>query len=190
MSWAEIKGALNGSVGTIGFATLDEIMDFVADRSYYDVMAATYGYGYNDGGDVLVISYGDDSVDSETVGENQNTVRVAVLPRTVVRIDTGAFSACPALERINFPHGISRIEAYAFSNCSSLTSIVLPNSISRIGYQAFNNCSGLKSIEFRGTVSEWLNVEKEYDSWISSAPAPSVRCKDGEVEIVQAQIIE
>ena len=45
---------------------------------------------------------------------------------------------------IVIPNSVTRIVSYAFSDCSGLTSVTIPNSVTSIGYDAFYGCSAVK----------------------------------------------
>lgn len=63
---------------------------------------------------------------------------VVVIPNSVIKIGSCAFSNCSSLTNVTIPNGITEIKSCAFSNCSSLTNVIIPNSITEIGMSAFS----------------------------------------------------
>jgi hypothetical protein len=83
---------------------------------------------------------------------------------------------------------VTMIGACAFENCKSLVSVSIPASVTFIEYYemldcvSFTGCTSLKEIRYGGTKSQWAAVVKS-DDWNDVAPAKSVICTDGEVEL-------
>lgn len=91
-----------------------------------------------------------------------------VIPSSVKRIESGAFSMCMnladiilpsglesigqssfvfcSIESINIPDGVISIGNAAFNLCYKLTDVILPASVTSIGNFAFQGCSSLNSI--------------------------------------------
>lgn len=71
-----------------------------------------------------------------------------VIPSSVIRIGTGAFSTCTSLSTIDFSAGstLTTIDGYAFYSCAALTSLDLPSSVRSVGYYSFAFCTQLVSI--------------------------------------------
>ena len=68
-----------------------------------------------------------------------------LLPSTVLKVQSGAFSGCMAMREIIIPNATS-IGSYAFSYCGSLRSVALPTTLQIIGNAAFKNCSKLEDV--------------------------------------------
>ena len=77
-----------------------------------------------------------------------------ILPNTLTSIQSGGFSNCSNLSRIEFPNGLTTIEASAFFNCPNLTEITFPDSLTSIGNRAFGS-SGLKEVHIPETILEF-----------------------------------
>lgn len=69
-----------------------------------------------------------------------------VIPDSVTRIWSNAFSDCNNLTTIKLPDGIKSISYGAFYYCSKLTDIEIPNSVRSIDTLAFCTCDGLTRI--------------------------------------------
>ncbi len=83
----------------------------------------------------------------------QNTV----IPNSVTKISSNAFSYCKGLTSITIPNSVTSIETKAFSHCQNLTSITIPNSVTSIGGRLFYYCDSL-------TVIKVEKGNKVYDS--------------------------
>ena len=55
------------------------------------------------------------------------------------------------------PNSVTRIISSAFSGCTGLTSITIPNSVKSIGSLAFYNCTGLKEVHIND-IAAWCGV--------------------------------
>jgi len=69
-----------------------------------------------------------------------------VIPSTVTRIGSSAFSSCTGLTSVTIPDSVTSIGSGAFYNCTGLTNITIPDSVTSISSWAFQNCTGLTSI--------------------------------------------
>lgn len=68
------------------------------------------------------------------------------LPRTLEKIENGAFSGCCNLNRIIIPEGCEAIGNGAFADCRNLASVVLPTTLTELGTSVFAGCDDLKTI--------------------------------------------
>lgn len=82
-----------------------------------------------------------------------------VIPNSVVRIRSSAFSNCSGLTSVTFPSGLTEIGSLAFSGCSGLTSLAFPSSLTTIGQGAFFNASNIKSIYSYASFPPKLGVD-------------------------------
>lgn len=103
-----------------------------------------------------------------------------IIPDTVTSIGNSAFVGNTNLYTINIPDSVNNIGLNAFDGCG-LTSITLPINIT-IGKKAFIDCINLTEFNYKGTIDQWNNVEKDSE-WNSGVPATVVHCTDGDVEI-------
>ena len=115
----------------------------ITDESSSKLSTDSSGYvTYNDGEDIWLINY---------VGTDTNII----IPNSITKINTSAFSYCRSLTSITIPNSVTTIGDYAFRNCSSLTNITIPNSVTTIGDYAFLGCSSLTNVYYKGTQEEW-----------------------------------
>ena len=101
----------------------------------------------HEGVDYVVVSIEDNAF----MGRDITSI---VLPESVKRIGSYAFSQCRSLGSVVLPKGGVDIRSYAFANCSSLNSIIFPEGEVTVGERAFVYCSGLTSV----TISENVNL--------------------------------
>ena len=89
-----------------------------------------------------------------------------------------AFDRCDSLTSIVIPDSVKDIDYCAFNNCKSLTSITLPSSLKYLN--SFPGCTSIVRIDFRGTVEQWMALNKS-DFWYSSGINYTVYCTDGTI---------
>lgn len=100
-------------------------------------------------------------------------IKKYVVPSSVVRIGTLAFSGCSGLTSLSLPSGLTEIGNGAFSNCSGLTSLTLPSGLTEIGNDAFLNCSGLTSLTLPSSLTKIGDGAFVYCSGLTSLTLPS-----------------
>lgn len=74
-----------------------------------------------------------------------------VIPDSVTEIDNYAFEYCEGLTSVNIPNSVVRIGDYAFLECRGLTEVTIPESVKEIGALAFDECSSLKTVNYNAT---------------------------------------
>jgi len=84
----------------------------------------------------------------------QNFSGELVIPNSVTKIGSQAFSCCGELASVVIPDSVTEIDNYAFEYCEGLTSVKIPNSVVRIGDYAFMECRGLTEITIPESVRE------------------------------------
>ena len=77
-----------------------------------------------------------------------------LVPETVTKIVTEAFSGCEKIREINLPAHLETIEDYAFAHCKSLHSMALPDTLSFIGPHALTACRQLRSVYLSRHITE------------------------------------
>ena len=75
--------------------------------------------------------------------------KATIIPNTVTRIGTEAFSDCQGLTSIIIPRSVRVIGNMAFYSCDTLASLTLPSGVNTIKEHAFAGCAGLKTIYAR-----------------------------------------
>lgn len=87
-----------------------------------------------------------------TIGEkafyDNKTLKEAVLPDSVTKIETQAFAGCEGLEQIALSKKLVSIGNEAFLQCKKLSEISFPDSLERLGDSTFLGCSSLGKIFF------------------------------------------
>ena len=74
------------------------------------------------------------------------TLRTAILPHSIKRIDTGAFYNCYSLQKINLPSQLEEIGIGAFVRCNKLKSIAIPPKITHLKEALFFGCVMLQDV--------------------------------------------
>lgn len=82
-----------------------------------------------------------------------DSITEAYVPPTVVRLDTGAFCYCSAMQSVELTEGLIYIGDYAFQS-TALHSVSVPGTVQRIGLSAFAAIDSLSSV----TLNEGLQV--------------------------------
>ena len=123
------------------------------------------------GNDVTSIGY--------SAFENCSGLTSVKIGNGVTSIGYEAFSYCSRLTSVTIGNSVTWIDSYAFYGCSGLTSVTIGKSVTSIGDEAFRICSGLTSITYKGTIADWMNIDKG-SNWNDSVPATClIHCTDG-----------
>ena len=77
---------------------------------------------------------------------NNESIKIVVLPDTIMTIKDECFLGCSNLESINFPEGLVEIGSDAFVNCTSLNNVELPKSLEVFPIGGFAFCTGLTNL--------------------------------------------
>ena len=92
---------------------------------------------------------------------------ITVIPNTVTKIGTGAFSTSE-ITSIVIPNSVTSIAPQAFYCCENLKSVTLSDNLKTIGHDAFSNCISLESINLPSSLTkideyafEWCKSLKE-----------------------------
>lgn len=88
--------------------------------------------------------------------QNCNSITSVVLPPTMTKLNTYAFSGCSVLRSINFPSGITSIPKECFYKCG-FTQVTLPNTITTLGSFAFGYCEKLTKVVMSENVTNIPN---------------------------------
>lgn len=94
----------------------------------------------------------------ERIGENAFAMSIhlesVIIPKTVKKIEYGAFFKCISLKEVKIRYGVCDIGDCAFEDCFSLSVVTIPGSVKRIGPYAFDNCRDLKGVIFYHGIEE------------------------------------
>lgn len=142
-------GAYNGKY----FTPWDDLqiimdMDRIADANSLDMT-----------GD-LVIPDGIQGINNQAF-EFCSDLMSVIIPDSVVMLGEQAFSSCSNLQFVNLGDGITYIPMEVFSGCSRLETIVIGAGVTSIDLGAFEGCEYLKHIKFRGSRTQWDNIQIE-----------------------------
>ena len=80
-------------------------------------------------------------------------LKSVILPKSVWKIGTSAFSDCTKLSAIILNEGLMTVENSAFA-LTAIGSIFIPSSVKFINESAFNACTQLKEVKFDGNAPE------------------------------------
>jgi hypothetical protein len=78
---------------------------------------------------------------------------------SLISIGNSAFAFCEGLRFLSFAPGIAEIPERAFESCLSLEEIIIDTSVERIGLNAFRFIPDTAKIYFKGTESQWNEIE-------------------------------
>ena len=83
------------------------------------------------------------------IDENQNEITDIIIPDTVTKIGSSAFSGCTSITSVTIADSVETIDKLAFSNCTNLSKIKLPNNEKyyKISERLLFGCINLKTIE-------------------------------------------
>lgn len=178
--WAEIKAALNSTVGK-KLKPLDKIIEEQAHENLYNTMASlTYTHVNEDtgiGGGVYVVPKGVKVLTDRIMSDSTNVSDVVsvILPNGLTSIEchiadvwrnlksviisndcryieNSAFENLENLQYIKWPSETKTVPYKMFYECTSLKSIYLPEGVRTIGTNAFTNCINMRSIHFPSTM--------------------------------------
>jgi hypothetical protein len=89
--------------------------------------------------------------------EKCSNLRSAVIPNSLMNINSYAFEDCDSLTEVIIPDSVTSIGKWAFYDCDKLTSAVIGNSVMSIGDEAFRYCTKLVEIANKST---YITVEQ------------------------------
>ncbi|MBO7252388.1 MAG: leucine-rich repeat protein [Oscillospiraceae bacterium] len=144
----------DGAVTALGFGTVkitaknfSEEKNCIVSVSLNGNIDFSYSVNSIDGG-ITITGYS---------GYSSSLPQQIIIPREingklVTRIGHAAFGACPYIEKVIIPDTVIRIDSYAFSNCTNLSDISLFSGLYYIEYAAFYNCKKIINIHIPPTV--------------------------------------
>ncbi|MBQ2988549.1 MAG: leucine-rich repeat protein [Clostridia bacterium] len=79
--------------------------------------------------------------------QNNDTIAIVVLPKTLKRIGEYAFAGCTNLTTVTMFDSVNEIGKYAFDKCTKLSIVQLTQNIAEIARCTFQKCESLKKID-------------------------------------------
>ena len=180
MSWAEIKSALNSSVGTSNHKPINELIEEEGYRSIYnnaltlkecqlDSIAPMQFFRYkgydstssyldlvDESSKILFLENGFKKIRENFCSGNHNVIS-AHLPPSIVEIGYEAFADCGFLENVNIPSGVKRIGQHAFAYVP-IKSLMLGNKIEVVSDAAFSYNNKITTAVIDATASNSLSL--------------------------------
>ena len=98
-----------------------------------------------------------------------------------VTMDYGNGFGYLSAQKITLPDGFKEIHV-GFDMCMYVKRIVLPASITKIEGEILVSCISLTKIDYAGTEAQWNAISKD-SRWNYKAPALTISCKDGFIDI-------
>lgn len=131
MSWAEIKRAVNSSLGTSDFEPLDMLFKKTADDLYYNfAVLLNKGVPNNT---ILAVPKTKKILAQEYYQKNYT---VAILPDGIEIIGDRAFSNTP-IDHINIPETVTEFGSEAFAYTGNLTGFHIPSGVAQLSNGLF-----------------------------------------------------
>ena len=174
--WAGIKHAINDTLGTQDFKSINQLLDNAEKRiriqaydSYYFMMKnsvpkeETHIYDYS------IISL---SEPRYSAGNQNTTTKNIILPSTCIELGWQCLSFYTNVNAIILPPSLMKIGSRAFFACSNIESIRLPKFLKEMDMNALNGMTNLKYIfcEFSENYAiEKLTYFEDYKWGVSSA---------------------
>lgn len=93
------------------------------------------------------------------VGCDKGIAGKITIPAGITKIGVSAFLDCKRITGVIIPEGVTEIGQCAFWGCENLNFISLPKSLEYVDLDAFVGCEKRKTVEYRGSVSEWCDIE-------------------------------
>ena len=89
------------------------------------------------------------------------SLKKIMIPSSVVILDAFAFQGCTSITQVIIEEGIKSLNYCVFGDCTALTTITIPKSVKNIS-EPFSSCDSLKEIKYRGTISQWDDINKTH----------------------------
>ena len=100
--------------------------------------------------------------------------------KDIVAVADSAFASSRGIRSIYLQEYITRIGNRAFADSVGLTEVTLSLGLEYMGSCLFIGCDSLTTVYFRGTMEQFLNIEKAGD-WDGGNTGFTVVCDDGEI---------
>lgn len=192
MSWAEIKHALNSSLGTENFESLDKITKEAIEQAQSSIKEkivetenniknesydnfyesfASYVTAFGDNNGKIIIVPKVEKVEEDAY-KNNTTAKVILIPSTVKEISKGAFQLMQ-YTKIYLPYALEKIGDFAFEGNQLVEEIKIPQGVNYIGKEAFGMSQKVKNIEIPPKIKKILS-----HSFISCGALTDIKIPD------------
>lgn len=153
MSWAEIKHAVNNTIGSANSKALNVITEDQKNELEYRI-TETLMLLLGNGNNYVSIANGEGGYITTSDFTGNTTVKKIIISNSVFEIDMDAFSGCSALESVSIPNSVKEIGNGAFALCVNLQKVELPFGLKTIANQLFDSCTSLSYVHIPETVEE------------------------------------
>lgn len=96
------------------------------------------------------------------VVQYHNTLKIAVLPNTIISIHASVFSGFNFLHKVILPNSVKSIDFSSFSRCNSLEEITIPKDVIHISIRAFSDSYKLRKIILPKRFKNFLQMGVSY----------------------------
>ena len=90
----------------------------------------------------------------------QTNLKEIVIPKSVQKIDEGAFSSCENLTKVTLSEGLTTIARIAFKN-TSIVELTIPSTVNDMTRAALEDMACLEKLYFDGNVPDYFIVEDD-----------------------------
>ncbi|MGN0583357.1 MAG: leucine-rich repeat protein [Oscillospiraceae bacterium] len=80
------------------------------------------------------------------------------LPDSLKKIEECTFFRCHGLTSVTIPEGVTDIEMWAFGSCENITTVIIPESVKNIGVLAFYRNIKLTDVYYAGSEEKWNEI--------------------------------
>ena len=153
----------------------------VNDEMSFDDSSTMFSHSFSDcsSGTVAIQANPDNCKDSELTIPSTYIDSTGAKYKVVKDYGNG-FSYLSA-QKITLLDGFMEIHE-GFDQCMYVKRIVLPASITKIEGEILVSCVSLTTIDYAGTKNQWNAISKD-SRWNYKAPALTISCKDGLIDI-------
>lgn len=132
------------AAGNTHFKVFDQVLYEIKDgRPYQVVCCALANLGIDR---QLEILDGTERIMQYAFDYGGNHIASLILPKTLKRIDSYAFSHCSSIKELRIPDSVETIGTQAFAYCSALTTVSIGKGLQNYSDLVFDNCKALKEI--------------------------------------------
>lgn len=164
-SWCKISFTV-GNIGKIGMKENDNNIHGYLGRNLYvkdqlvtdliipDGVTSIKDLAFYNFKSIKTVTFSPSVKHIGTMAFDHSSLEKVVIPSTIERIGTRAFSGCFNLNDLTIEDGISEIGIAAFSDCLDLPKVTIPASVKRINNFAFRCCKNLKDVTLAEGIQE------------------------------------